>query len=192
MRCWFVNFWLMLPFLWFKQSLWMAPTKFHLSHSNKCNRIFVIQNQKRRWPNVRHARILCQPEHSILGNFMHRKISHVFMWKKNKNGAKRARNREKKAQAKMWQVATLITKLCAAKWNSGKSREYKGNVHTNIFVACSHHNSFVYPEYMSAWKTVCPSTAGQVTQYRCLAVRFVFISLCSVASVETNLQIKVN
>lgn len=59
---------------------------------------------------------------------------------------------------------------------------------TNIFVTGSHKNFFIYPKDVSSRKTIGPSSTGQITKNRCLRVRFVFIALGTVASVETDLE----
>lgn len=59
---------------------------------------------------------------------------------------------------------------------------------TNILVTSAHKNLLINPEDVSSRKTIGPPSSCQITEHRGLGVRLVFVGLCSVASVETNLR----
>lgn len=59
---------------------------------------------------------------------------------------------------------------------------------TDILVASSQHDPFVYSEDVTSWKTVRPSSSGQVANRRHLGVRLVFVALGAVSGVEANLR----
>jgi len=62
------------------------------------------------------------------------------------------------------------------------------NVLTYIFVASREHDFFVYSEYVSAGKVVGPAPASEIAQGGHLRVGQVFVALCAVASIESNLH----
>jgi hypothetical protein len=91
-------------------------------------------------------------------------------------------------------VATLGRKhqrqICSS-WNFLPRINLKSrypNAHTYIFVASREHDFFVYSEYVSAGKVVGPAPASEIAQGGHLRVGQVFVALCAVASIESNLH----
>lgn len=59
---------------------------------------------------------------------------------------------------------------------------------TNILIANCRQYYFIYSKHMTSWKIICPSSSGQITDGRSLRERFIFVTLCTVPSVKTNLK----
>lgn len=58
---------------------------------------------------------------------------------------------------------------------------------TKIFVTISKHDFFVYSEYMTARKTIHPTSSGQIKYRRHLRVGLILVALGTISSVEANL-----
>lgn len=77
---------------------------------------------------------------------------------------------------------------CSAQHVSGLRRKNERQMsRINIFVTSAEHDSLIYSEDVASRKAVRPASPRQISQNRGLAVRFVFIGLRSVASIEANL-----
>lgn len=67
---------------------------------------------------------------------------------------------------------------------------YGKNLLTNIFITRANQDLFIDSENVSAWEAISPAATRQIAQYHVLAVGFVFIRSCTIASIKANLLMK--